>query len=99
MQAAVGRSLTLSCSAKYFLFAASPRPPSADPQYDLRLRRQPRLCRSPRGFAGVAGKKAPFIAPWSTPLLLLLLVAYCVDAGVTRRRVRPLRLSLLGVAG
>jgi hypothetical protein len=29
------------------------------------------------------------------PLLLLLLVAYCVDvdAGVTRRRVRPLRLS------
>ena len=31
--------------------------------------------------------------PSSTPLLLLLLVAYCVDAGVTRRRVRPLRLS------
>ena len=30
--------------------------------------------------------------PSSTPLLLLL-VAYCVDAGVTRRRARPLRLS------
>jgi hypothetical protein len=25
--------------------------------------------------------------PSCTPLLLLLLVAYCVDAGVTRRRV------------
>jgi hypothetical protein len=42
----------------------SPRLPSTAPQYDLRLRRQPRLCRSPRGFAGVAGKRAPFIAPW-----------------------------------
>ena len=31
--------------------------------------------------------------PSFAPLLQLLLVAYCVDAGVTRRRARPLRLS------
>jgi hypothetical protein len=41
--------------------------------------------------------------PSSTPLQQRLLVAYCVDAGVTRRRARPLRLSPLvctcGVGG
>ena len=42
--------------ARFFL-------PSTAPQYDLRLRRQPRLCRGLRGFVGDAGKRALFPAP------------------------------------
>jgi hypothetical protein len=37
--------------------------PSTAPQYDLRLRRQPRLCRGLRGFVGDVGKRAHFPAP------------------------------------
>jgi hypothetical protein len=62
---AVGRPLALSCPCQNTFYSRGflPPLPSTAPQYDLRLRRQPRLCRSPRGFAGVAGKRAPFIAP------------------------------------
>jgi hypothetical protein len=43
--------------------------PSAAPQYDLRLRRQPRLCRGLRGFVGDAGKRTLFPAPWASLIL------------------------------
>jgi hypothetical protein len=71
MQAAVGRPLALSAimlMQNSFYSRGFLLPPKYGSavlrQYDLRLRRQPRLCRSPRGFAGVAGKRAPFPAPW-----------------------------------
>jgi hypothetical protein len=62
MQTAVGAPLACSCK---IIFIRAALPPSTAPQYDLRLRRQPRLCRGLRSFVGDAGKRGLFPAPWA----------------------------------
>jgi hypothetical protein len=63
---------------------AFPPLPSTASQYDLRLRRRPRLRRGLRGFVGDAGKRALFPAPcniysqftpWQMETFILELVA------------------------
>jgi hypothetical protein len=81
--------------------ALPPSPPLRPPAYGLALSARPLHRTLINGHALVAKKKKGkcvfllkrIYRPSSTPLLQLLLVAYCVDAGVTRRLARPLRLS------
>ena len=79
------------CSSTPFSTSAGPLP-GLLPLSHLQLTQPPCVPLLPTAAASSLSSPSSYCPSPTTPLLQLLLVAYCVEAGVVRRRVRLLRL-------